>query len=150
MLKRGSERWNKFWSCVDKGPGCWKWNAAHTSAGYGQIRIEGKTVYTHRVVWEMGHGSIPNKQYICHTCDTPACVRPSHLFIGTQKDNMQDASRKGRTPRGELCGTSKLTVAEVKQIRISTGTVIEVSKQYNINPSTVSKIRLKQRWKHIK
>lgn len=63
---------------------------------------------------------------------------------------MKDATSKGRMSRGELCGTSKLTVAEVKQIRISTGTVIEVSKQYNINPSTISKIRLKQRWKHIK
>ncbi len=61
----------------------------------------GKPTTTHRIVREMGHGPIPKGMVVCHKCDNPTCVRPSHLFLGTYEDNMQDASKKGRLPRGK-------------------------------------------------
>lgn len=76
--------------------GCWIWTAAHSSGGYGQIARNGKNIYAHRVSYEMFVGPIPAGMYICHTCDTPACVNPAHLFAGTQRDNAIDMSRKGR------------------------------------------------------
>lgn len=94
----------RFWSKVRKaaGDGCWEWTAHITSAGYGQFWFSpGHGVVAHRVAWQFVNGEIPEGVKVCHRCDNPRCVRAEpggsgHLFLGTQKDNMQDASRKGR------------------------------------------------------
>lgn len=71
--------------------GCWLWtgNLTHGYAALGKKRI-------HRLMWEREHGPIPQGLYVCHKCDVPLCVNPSHLFLGTQKDNIQDMIQKGR------------------------------------------------------
>lgn len=70
--------------------------------GYGRIFLNGVARGVHRVVYELVHGPIPSGCYVLHKCDTPACCEPKHLFAGTQLDNMQDCSRKGRNKRTEL------------------------------------------------
>lgn len=99
----------RFWTKVNKqGPapahlpdlsGCWLWTAA-TIRGYGQILgvLNGKRrpLYAHRVSWELAFGPILNDLEVLHRCDTPLCVRPDHLFLGTQQDNLADARAKGR------------------------------------------------------
>jgi hypothetical protein len=115
-----------YWATFDPdSPGCWEWPGTRNWYGYGQLQIDGRTLRAHRVSWERHVGPIPPGLFVLHRCDNPPCVRPDHLFLGTQADNMADKMRKGReahagplTPlRGEQVGTSKLTQADVDAIR---------------------------------
>lgn len=79
--------------------GCWIWQGAVNSKGYPCVRIggrAGRTVLVHRLVLELVEGPIPAGMLACHHCDTPACVAPAHLYIGTPKDNSRDAKERGR------------------------------------------------------
>jgi hypothetical protein len=78
--------------------GCREWQGARQPTGYGEITVNGKSATTHRLAWELAHGPIPTGMCVCHHCDNPPCCEPSHLFLGTHKDNMQDAAKKGRWP----------------------------------------------------
>lgn len=75
--------------------GCWEWCAA-TWSGYGRMKVLGRFVMAHRLSFEMHVRAIPEGMCVCHRCDNPRCVRPSHLFEGTHQDNINDAKRKGR------------------------------------------------------
>jgi hypothetical protein len=87
----------RFWEKVDKSGDCWLWTASLSGNGYGHISVSlGKFRAAHRVAWEMENGPIPAGMYLCHRCDTPRCVRPSHMFVGTPSDNMKDCAAKGR------------------------------------------------------
>ena len=76
--------------------GCWLWTGAVNRQGYGRVRIDKKHVGVHRLVYELTTGKALGRLFGCHSCDTPLCVNPQHIFAGTQKDNMADASLKGR------------------------------------------------------
>ena len=75
--------------------GCWLWQG-YTQKGYGRISVGNKNKRVHRVYWEILNGPILNDLFVCHHCDVPCCVNPTHLFLGTQKENIQDMVRKGR------------------------------------------------------
>ena len=93
MRKTVEER---FWKNVRKGPGCWEWSANKNDAGYGRFWICRKGVRAHRFSLELHKGKIPEGMFVCHHCDNPGCVKPDHLFVGTQSDNMHDMQSKGR------------------------------------------------------
>lgn len=95
----------RFWPKVQKSDGCWLWIAGGDGkTGYGRIR-EGRagrpTLLAHRVAWELTFGPIPDGLFVCHHCDTPRCVRPDHLFLGTSDDNNKNAAAKGRFDKGD-------------------------------------------------
>lgn len=75
---------------------CWLWEKSCNELGYGLFSIKGVRHRAHRFSWELKNGPIPEGLFACHHCDTPGCVNPNHLFIGTQKDNIRDAMKKGR------------------------------------------------------
>lgn len=94
--------------------GCWEWQFCRTQAGYGMLRYGGRSVYSHRRAWELFKGKLPASTQVLHHCDNPPCCNPEHLFLGTQRDNMQDAKKKGRTAYGFK---AKLTWDQVRSIR---------------------------------
>jgi hypothetical protein len=101
---------------------CWIWFGSKDPCGYGRFLFDGKNRTTHRVSWLIYKGDIPDGLQVLHRCDTPSCVNPAHLFLGTQKDNMQDCKRKGRT--GKKGAKRKLSDEQITKIR-KTKTPIE-------------------------
>jgi len=91
----------RFWSKVDikSKDKCWIWKAASSLKGYGRVKIRGKIYGANRIAFLFSSGKYPDKKLdVCHSCDRPECVNPSHLFLGTRSENMLDASKKGRLP----------------------------------------------------
>lgn len=142
----------RFEAKVRRGPGCHLWTGAR-SAGYGVVKIAGRQRGAHVVAWEIAHGPVPPGLQVLHTCDTPACVRDDHLFIGTQADNMQDASHKGRsrgpTTRGADHPRSRFTAAEVAEIRRLADDGMpraEIRRRFDAPRSTIDHIIARRRY----
>jgi hypothetical protein len=91
----------RFWAYVQKTASCWVWTGTQSDNGYGRIWGKGRHIKAHRFSWELHNGPIPEGMHVCHKCDTPACVNPEHLFLGTASDNMRDMVAKGRHSWGE-------------------------------------------------
>jgi hypothetical protein len=146
----------RFWSKVDrKGDGCWEWNRYRKPNGYGQFTlVKGRFVGAHTVSFALTNGPIAAGQVICHHCDNPPCVRPDHLFAGTQSDNAHDMFTKGRTVRSS--GTDRanavLTEEAVRHIRAASryrGLIRDLASEYGVSPHTIRMVRLVRKWVHI-
>lgn len=152
----------RFWSNVDKSGECWVWTAGKDEHGYGNIKIEGRRVATHRFSYATFVGAIPDGLCVCHRCDNPSCVRPDHLFVGTQKANCQDRQQKGRSgfqryPELVKCGeahhAAKLTEKRVRlmrALRAELGTpYAELAALFNVTTNTAHRACVGVWWKHV-
>lgn len=80
---------------ADLNSGCWLWSGKSDTHGYGRASFQGSMWSVHRLSYSLNRGD-PGSLHVCHRCDTPACVNPQHLFLGTRSDNMRDMTVKGR------------------------------------------------------
>lgn len=141
-----------FWAKIDKrGPDdCWEWLASGDVRGYGQFGLlPAGMFYAHRIAYYLATGKQPGPLCVCHKCDVPGCCNPAHLFLGTQADNMADMRIKDRACVGSSHGSSKLTEAQVLEIRASDASGAALGAKYGVKRCAVSEIRTRHTWKHI-
>jgi len=167
----------RFWSHVDKcnhnalcTQCCWNWNGSNAK-GYGSFHLKKSGVRVtwraNRVSWIYAHGEIPEGLWVLHTCDNPACVNPSHLWLGTPDDNQKDSMQKGRRPMGDNHGlrlhpeslrygednpAAKLTAIDVQMIRIrhqEGWTQEKIATHFKTSRQNVGHIIHGDSWKHL-
>ncbi len=142
----------RFWSKVQKTGHCWLWTASRNYNGYGNFSLDGKTFLAHRIAFFLSNGISLSELFVCHKCDNPACVNPEHLFLGTQRDNMQDSLKKGRKPSypGSKNGRAKLTETEVNEIRrlhLEGYTSTPLIRKFGVCKSQINNIVAGSQWK---
>jgi endogenous inhibitor of DNA gyrase (YacG/DUF329 family) len=146
-------RANRFWVKVDRSGDCWLWRGSKGSDGYGILQTGGLKQRAHRVSYELTYGPIAEEACVLHRCDTPLCVRPDHLFLGTRPENMADKVQKGRQSRGEELAQARFTAEQVREIRrcYAAGGVSQraLARTYNVCPESIRAIVRRRNWKHI-
>ena len=131
----------RFMSKVHKAEnGCWLWTAYRMKNGYGFFRTPVKNELAHRAAYRLFVGVL-DKRDVMHDCDTPACVNPKHLSLGTRKENMQDAKKKLRMRTGETHGRAKLTNEQMAFAKTAPGLQREVAAMLGVSQGHISFIR---------
>ena len=138
---------------VEKIPeaGCWVWMGTTTVRGYGQIISNTRKHYAHRASYEAFIGPIPEGMNVCHTCDNVYCVNPEHLFLGTQKQNLEDMAKKKRSTWGINNPRAKLDIDDVKNIKhllLTEMSEAGIAKQYSVSRQTINNIKNGKVWNH--
>lgn len=137
---------NRFWTKVEKSHSCWNWKACKSKKGYGQFWSGEQSILAHRFSYEIKNGPIKQGLLVCHHCDNPSCVNPSHLFAGTSNDNIADKMKKGRAwaCSGEDNPNAKLTnnqVVEIRRLYKAGGySQRKLAKKFKISQNNVYKI----------
>lgn len=154
MFRQTPER---FWSRAIPEPnsGCWLWCGSVNRRGYGKAHL-GHEQLAHRVAWKLSGGAIPRGAHVLHRCDTPSCVNPSHLFVGTHADNMRDKVAKGRQARfaGSDHPSAKLSVESVREIRAavlprnrwSPSLRRQLAAKFGVSESAIKQVRSRRSW----
>jgi hypothetical protein len=130
--------------------GCHEWQGLRDASGYGRLDIDNKGRMAHRVAWELTNGPIPDGMLALHRCDNPSCINPAHLFIGTQKDNMQDMLTKRRHYVGRH--SAKVTEEQIAEIRRRFkprgpgANRAKLAAEYGLSVSQIRRIALSINW----
>lgn len=132
--------------------GCWEWSGDRDKDGYGRVSVGSKNVFVHRLIYELCVSEIPMGMQVLHHCDNPPCCNPDHLFVGTNQDNVDDMTGKGRQRRGEEIRTSKMTPETVRELRrrYSDGETVKLlAIEYGISEQSARHIIGRRSWKHV-
>lgn len=143
-----------FWNHTDMTPGygpqgdCWRWTGEiNPATGYGQTQVPtcGMKSTAHRHAYRLAHGVDPGELSVLHRCDVRDCCNPTHLFLGTSRDNWKDALAKGRMK----VAIPKLTTEEVQAIRRSSDSVRELAARHKVAKGAIRGILEGRSWKHV-
>lgn len=145
-----------FWSNVEKTANCWPWTGWKYGWGYGRFTVgarrtgDRRNVAAHRYSWELANGPIPEGLHVLHKCDNPPCVRPEHLFLGTNDDNIADRIAKGRY-RGEKVVSALLTEEQVREVRSLVGKVsqAELARRLGVTHGAIQGVVHRRTWRHV-
>lgn len=155
MAKKPGPMIPRFMAKISPEPmsGCWLWAGHCGRAGYGRFgfhRDKHKVIDAHRAAWMLFRGEIPDGLRVCHVCDVKSCVNPNHLFLGTAMDNVRDMIAKGRGAFLDKHPMSKLSWADVREIRLlRQGNVLQqtIADRFGITQSVVSNIVHGHTWR---
>ena len=142
----------RFWTKVDKSGECWFWSAGVGTDGYAKFWYNGTSTHASRAAYELTFGPIPDGLQVCHHCDTPRCVRPEHLFLGTNFDNAQDMVEKHRSAIGVRHPNAKLTEQSVIEIRRRYDAGIRISElmqSFGLSHGGIYAVVHHVTWRHI-
>lgn len=144
---------DRFWSkvCPEPNSGCWLWAASTDKDGYGQVydhrtRTTGRA---HRKAYELAYGVFDLCAVVRHKCDTPSCVNPSHLELGSVQENVDDAVSRGLVPIGEKNGRAKLTKSGVQEIRASSESGPVLARRFKVSRTQIYRVRSRESWGHV-
>lgn len=155
---------DRFWLFCPKLPDdeCWEWTSTRTKRGYGCLNYRNddghRSIYAHRLSWEIHNGPIPNSLHVLHRCDNPPCVNPKHLFLGTHGDNMRDMFAKGRRthlermPRGSnnhLAIVSESDVRQIRELRAQGLSLRNIAAMFPVTEGAIWRIVKRITWKHL-
>lgn len=145
----------RFWHQVEKTNNCWNWTGGLDKDGYGAFKgeVDGVThMRSHRYSYHLNKGRIPFSLSVCHTCDNRKCVKPDHLFLGTNQENHADKVAKGRqrgTWLGEQHANAKLTEVQVKAILLDARPYAHIANEYNVATVTIASIKNRDSWSYL-
>ena len=130
---------------------CIEWQGTMFDTGYGRVYKDGKSKKAHRVEWEKANGPIPDGLCVCHRCNNKGCVNPDHLYLATSRQNTIDAYKDGliKCRVGEEHQNSKLTEADVLEIRATDISLGKGAIKYGVSKRLISFVKKRQQWRHI-
>lgn len=145
----------RFWAYVDRrGPDeCWPWLGQFSQSGYGRMKRRGRRIQATHIALELSGRPLRPGEFACHTCDNPVCANPSHLFAGTNAENLRDAARKNRTAHGRRVYGAKLTPGLVLRIRhvyaSGDSTQYALARTYGVRQTTIGKAVRGDTWARV-
>lgn len=146
-----ADRFAAKWEADEK-TGCWLWCGTLQKNGYGRFKMPGRMAFAHRASWELKHGAIPSGMFVMHRCDTPACVNPEHLRLGTHAENMADMREKGRQNKGTKQHAATLTEPMVYGVRAMLkhgASQEECSIIFGVSRSAIQAVGTRATWTHL-
>lgn len=148
MKQAASER---FWAKVDKSGECWEWTSAKSNYGVFWVGGPKRSMYAHRWAYEEANGPIPNGMLVCHKCDNPFCVRPGHLFLGTEMDNKTDSVQKRRHAFGVRNGGAKTPERTIQKVKFLLGSMpyAKIAGALNVTTAIVKQTARGVTWRHV-
>ena len=155
-----SSRSDRFWRKVKRGSSdeCWPWTGSVSSWGYGDAYYLGRRTNASRIAYSLANNVIPDGMVVCHSCDNRLCCNPSHLWVGTQGDNVRDCNEKkrgrGQFSQGEhprhAAKITPATVLEIRRLHFIDGvSQSEIGRRIGLHSSTVSRAVRGESWSHV-